>query len=117
MDVHPVRVHPIFGGEMGFLAYPLGATLPSTGGVYILTSAVGSIGQYAHTTIYVGQTDDFSTRLTVQHHKWGCIQAHHANCVCIRIVPDKIERSRIEAELIRTLQPTCNDLLKSVSGW
>jgi predicted site-specific integrase-resolvase len=62
---------------------------------------------YSHTRIYVGQTEDLSTRFD-NHHKEACFDKHNKNCVCVHGEEDEDTRLEIEKDLIDKYDPPCN---------
>jgi len=78
------------------------------GGVYFVTRReLGGAGNYSHTRVYVGQTEDLSTRFD-NHHKEMCFNGQRANCVCVLPIADEGRRLSIEKDLIDNYHPPCN---------
>ena len=103
----------IFTGKNGkkyeFDIYEFGTKFKPLSAVYFITNRIKqSDNSYNHTRIYVGETDDLSTRFD-NHHKDNCFKKHKANCTCIHL--DNSEKSRLEKEkdLIENYHPLCND--------
>lgn len=67
-------------------------------------------GSGTHAIIYIGKTEDLSTRFD-NHHKEDCIFKHGANKICVRQVDFENERDIIEKDLIKNYNPVCNDQL------
>lgn len=79
------------------------------GAVYFITKRrQNTDGGYSHMRIYVGQTDDLSTRFD-NHHKENCFRRNNANCKCIFGEQNEDKRLAIENDLLRNYNPTCND--------
>ena len=74
------------------------------GGLYIF-SYLGSGGLWL--ALYVGQTDDFASRLPFHDRLDKAVQIG-ATHIHARVVPLQADRDRIEAALIRHLQPPLN---------
>ena len=84
----------------------------AVGGLYIFvglkTDWQGSSQWHA---LYVGKTQDFSTRLP-SHPMWGEAAQHGAMYVHARVEANSFLRAMMEQELIRRLQPVLNVRLK-----
>ena len=112
---------PCRWGQHLFDAYPAASTVPwpPGGGIYIFTGReqVGLAAMLAGRSpkcvpLYVGETEDFSTRLTPTHEKWpgalgyGATHIH----VCSMLDASKTERLDVERELRGQFQPVMNPL-------
>jgi len=93
-----------------FNAYPWGTSFKKDyGAVYFVTKRdKDSKGGYSHKRVYVGQTEDMSTRFD-DHHKQDCFERHSANCICVYGEQDEDTRLEIEQDLIDNYDPPCND--------
>jgi hypothetical protein len=60
---------------------------------------------------YVGQTDSFARRLP-NHDRWAEAVRRGATHIHVMVLRSPRDRDRIEAEMIRHLQPSLNDQLK-----
>ena len=58
--------------------------------------------------LYVGETEDIAERFSA-HHKKSCFDRDGWTHVCTLKEPDAGRRARIEADLIRSYNPVCND--------
>jgi hypothetical protein len=101
----------IFKGKSGkkysFRAYSFNTKFNAIGGVYFVTRRTVKNGKITHTKIYVGQTDDLSTRFD-NHHKADCFAEHNANCICVLLEEDEDVRLDIETDLIDNYDLPCN---------
>ena len=61
----------------------------------------------SYTPIYVGMTDDLS-QIFEGHDKAECFQMYYANTVAVVPESDPLEQIRIEQDLLKRLNPTCN---------
>jgi hypothetical protein len=96
------------GRNYTFYIYPLNTTFKAVGGVYVFTKAVqNAAGGLNHDVIYVGQTEDLSSRFT-DHHKQSCIDRNGANRICVRSEVDETVRLAIERDLVDHYNPPCN---------
>jgi FtsP/CotA-like multicopper oxidase with cupredoxin domain len=70
------------GATYSFDVHPMDQTFRTVGGIYIITERYRNTqNEYKHRFIYIGQTEDFSTRFD-DHHKADCFQQHSATCIC-----------------------------------
>lgn len=92
-----------------FKIYPFGTTFDSVAAVYLITKRTPVSGDGgAHIYIYIGETNDLSTRLN-EHHKADCFEDHNANCICISREDREQERLRIKNDIYKRWQLHCND--------
>ena len=76
--------------------------------VYFVTKrSRNSEGGYSHERIYIGQTEDLSTRFD-DHHKQDCFDRNEANCICVYGEKNDDNRLAIEKDLIDNYDPSCN---------
>lgn len=66
------------------------------GAIYLFTNRYLKQGKYCHSYIYLGETDDVSTRY-YNHHNQSCIMRHNSNCIGFYWT-DAVERGRKEME-------------------
>lgn len=97
------------GTEYSFGIYSLDTSFNEVGGVYIFTKRVKNENKYSHTNIYIGKTDDLSTRFN-NHHKKNCISQNKANCICVKQVDSEKERTEIETDLLLGNSTPCNEI-------
>lgn len=97
------------GKTYSFNVYEWGTNFKKDyGAVYFVTKRIKkAAGGYSHTKIYVGQTEDLSTRFD-DHHKQDCFDTHKKNCVCVHGEQDKDTRLEIEKDLVDKYAPVCN---------
>lgn len=90
---------------------PIWSTYYARPGVYIFCYEL-SAGSWR--AVYVGETDDFSRRLTrdlTLHHRWESIRAAGASHICTLHVPSDYAgtlRLAAETDLRHALAPPCN---------
>ena len=99
----------VSGAKYEFTVYPWGTSFNKDyGAVYFVTKRTQeSGGGHSHTRLYVGETEDLSTRFD-NHHKQDCFDRHNKNCVCVYGEEDEDTRLEIEQDLIDNCQPPCN---------
>ena len=97
------------GSKYEFNSYAFGTNFKENyGAVYFITNRhQNDDGGYSHVRIYVGQTEDLSTRFD-DHHKQDCFDQENANCVCIHGEQNENTRLDIERDLIDNYNPPCN---------
>ncbi len=98
--------------EYTFNLYPTGTKFSEIGAVYIVTKREEKDGKGLHTLLYVGKTEDLSTRFD-DHHKQDCFDKRDANCIGVHQLATEKGRDSVEQDLIPELNPPCNDQLKS----
>jgi hypothetical protein len=96
------------GTRYEFEHHSIGTVFNPVRGVYIFCKSSGD-GHWH--PVYVGETDNFSRRLTdelASHHRWECICAAGATHICALMVADNAKRVAIETDLRHRLNPSCN---------
>jgi len=101
-----------FTGKSGqtyvFNVYPIDTPLKEVGGIYCITRRYkNSNKKYVHKLIYIGRTEDLSTRFD-GHHKDECFVENDANCICTYSEDDHDLRCTKETDLINRHNPPCN---------
>jgi hypothetical protein len=97
------------GKAYNFEVYPIGTVFNDVGGVYAITKRYrNNQGGYSHDVIYLGETEDLSTRFN-NHHKADCFDQREANCICTHRDDNANSRLTKEADLIKRYTPPCND--------
>ncbi|MFB5620433.1 MAG: hypothetical protein ACE5RC_04815 [Nitrosopumilus sp.] len=84
-------------------------TLPSSSGIY---SIMIETTTNTYSIIYVGETSDFSERLTTSHHKYDCWKPHGVTLhYGLYMMPSSTseQRTDLESKLISAINPPCND--------
>ena len=95
------------GEEYAFDVWALDQAFNPVAAVYAITRRYQNDDSYSHEIIYVGQTDDLSTRFD-DHHKAECFKRKNANCICTHRDNDEDSRLSKEDDLIKLHKPTCN---------
>lgn len=99
------------GKTYTFYIYDLNTSFKTVGGVYVFTKATTDTDKSVnHGIIYIGMTDDLSTRFS-NHHKKDCYTKKGANRLCVRQVDKEADREAMEKDLITNYNPSCNDQL------
>lgn len=83
---------------------PHGTTWNRVAGLYIFTYRLNATQWHA---LYVGQTDDFSSRL-LSHERWYEANQLGATHIHAAVVPMAANRDKLEKMLIQHLQPSMN---------
>jgi hypothetical protein len=96
------------GQTYDFEVWALGQAFNAVAAVYAITCRYkNSKDEYTHDVIYIGQTEDMSTRFD-DHHKADCFKKHKANCICTHRDDDEDSRLAKEQDLIANYNPPCN---------
>lgn len=97
-----------------FLVYDNQSSWPYWGGVYLFCHQT-STGWKTH---YIGETDNFSKKLSDDHEQWLYAQAMGATHVHILLESSHLDRQYIARQLIAKLNPSCNAelILHSIQG-
>ena len=96
------------GAKYTFNVYPYDTEFKEIAAVYYISKRTEKAdGTGNHTNIYVGQTEDLSTRFD-DHHDESCFKRNGANCKSILAESSKKRRLEIEADLVSALTPPCN---------
>ena len=102
---------PIGNGQTSeFTIYSFNDQWKNVAGLYIFALQTNQTHWRA---LYVGQTDDFSSRIPY-HEKWNSAVRLGASHVHARVVPLAAARDTLERYLIATLQPPMNEQLRDV---
>lgn len=75
---------------------------------YVSKRTVKPEGGGSHTAIYIGETEDLKTRLS-DHHKQDCLERHGYNCISIHHESSAKARLQTEEDLVKAIDPPCND--------
>jgi hypothetical protein len=96
------------GTRYEFQKHRIGTAYHAYAGVYIFCRDMPLVIQ----AIYIGETDNFSRRLTNElalHHQWQSVVAAGATHICtMRVLGDNAARVRIETDLRHRYNPSCN---------
>lgn len=98
------------GQTLEFTIYSPCSNWNKVAGLYIFAHNVD--GQHWR-ALYIGQTNDFSSRLP-SHEKWDFAVQHGATHIHALVVSDECMRDLWEKRLIAHLQPQLNDQYKSL---
>ncbi len=93
------------GNSYEFNIYPIGANFIPIGGVYYISHREDR----THTHIYLGITEDLSTRFA-NHHKEDCFIENEANCISIHQNESEEERQEIEKDILCYYNFPCNEI-------
>lgn len=92
--------------EYEFNIYNYGTKFKAVGGVYFI-SKVNNEG--VHSTIYLGITNDLSTRFD-NHHKEMCFIDNEVNRISILVEENEENRIEIEKDILCKYDFKCNEL-------
>ena len=96
------------GSEYEFTVYSRSQQFNAVGGVYLFTKNIP--GTNKHQYVYLGITNDLSTRFD-KHHKEKEIKEAGATHICIFREDDKSKREKVERDLLSAINTICNDIL------
>jgi len=97
------------GTKHEFNIYTLDTSFRDVGGIYVFTRRTKSNGHFYHSNVYIGKTNDFSSRFE-NHHKKDCITKFNANCICVIQVDSENKRTEIETDLLLGNNTFCNEI-------
>jgi hypothetical protein len=96
------------GNEYAFDVWALDQAFNPVAAVYAVTRRYQNAAlTYSHDVIYIGETEDLSTRFN-GHHNADCFKKHKANCICTHRDGDSDSRLEKEDDLIQLHNPVCN---------
>lgn len=93
------------GNEYSFDIYSFNTTFKPLSGIYYISKRNQ---KREHTAIYLGITDDLSSRFN-NHHKGDCFVKNGANCISILLENSKERREEIEKDILCNYNFPCND--------
>ncbi len=93
------------GKAYSFDVYPFGTNFKALGAVYCISKRQNN----NHNLIYLGITDDLSTRFNY-HHKESCFKRHNADCISIHLNSSEKEREIIERDILCNYNFPCNEV-------
>jgi predicted GIY-YIG superfamily endonuclease len=96
------------GTSYPFTVYSINTIFNAVGGVYLFTK--NASGSDYHSFIYLGITDDLSTRFN-NHHKANAINQAGANHICVYGESNATKRAAIEKDILAAVKTVCNDQL------
>ena len=93
------------GSSYEFTVYKKETTFKAVGGVYYIAKII----ENTHYRIYLGITNDLSTRFD-NHHKENCFKNNNATHICIYRSSTESERIRIEKDILCKYNFPCNEV-------
>lgn len=96
------------GTSYTFGVYELGTRFKAIAGTYIYAKRYKKGNKYEYSAIYIGHTENLSTRFN-DHHKKECIESNDANCICVRSAKTKESAKIVEQDLLGAINTPCND--------
>ncbi len=91
------------GAQYSFEVYPWDTSFNAVGAVYLVLRK----GNPSFDLLYVGQTDDLSSRFD-NHHKQPYFDRKGRTHIAVLVESSEARRLRIESDLIAKHQPSCN---------
>jgi len=101
--VDTIPASGVSGKQYSFKMYPWGTQFKALGAVYLILHE----GNPRFDLLYVGQTDDLSTRFD-NHHKQPCFDRNRRTHIAVLVEQSEAARLRIESDLIQKYKPGCN---------
>lgn len=98
-----VTASGLSGTNYSFDVYPWNTPFRAVGAVYLVLRK----GNPSFELLYVGQTDDLSSRFD-SHHKQPCFDRKGRTHIGILVEPSEVKRLRFESDLVQKHKPTCN---------
>ena len=100
-----IKLKGCSGKIYDFEVFPFGTNFNALGAIYFISKEDSN----NHEQIYLGITDDLSTRFN-GHHKQYCFNKHRANCISVHLNESKAERESIEKDILCYYDFPCNDV-------
>jgi hypothetical protein len=94
------------GKIYAFELYVLNTSFREVGGLYAFSKQATAT---THTIIYIGHTQDLSSRFT-NHHKEECIDGQGATYISVCQMPNEIDRLVAEKDLLANYNCPCNEV-------
>ncbi len=96
------------GEGYAFEVYNSSGSFNDVSCVYIFTKRTVENGKGNHKFLYIGETGELGTRMA-NHEKWGCVDSHGCNCICVHRVENETARLDIETKFRNAHKTPCND--------
>lgn len=93
------------GNSYEFTIYKKGTSFKEVGGVYYVTKIVDN----KHSRIYLGITNDLSTRFD-DHHKEDCFEKYGVTHIAIYRSSSDTNRKKIEKDILCNYKFPCNEV-------
>jgi hypothetical protein len=93
------------GTSYEFNVYEYGTNFNSFGAIYFISTRQKG----KHTPIYIGITDDLSTRFN-DHHKEECFIKYGSNCISVHQETSEAARKSIEEDILCYYDFPCNEI-------
>ena len=100
------------GGKYRFQAWSLDTRFKPMAAVYIVTKRAQDNSTYrraSHDSIYIGQTGNLADPFGTES-QFDCFRKHGANCICICLFENEVQRIAVEEDLIALHSTHCNQL-------
>jgi hypothetical protein len=100
------------GGKYRFQAWSLDTRFKPMAAVFIVTKRAQDNSTYrraSHDSIYIGQTGNLADPFGTES-QFDCFRKHGANCICICLFENEVQRIAVEEDLIALHSTHCNQL-------
>ena len=96
------------GEDYTFRVYSTDTSFKDESAVYIFAKRDVSSNKEIDSLLYVGETEVLGSRIEY-HEKWGCVNDHGCDCICVHFVHGAQRRCAIEKAFRDEYSLPCND--------
>lgn len=96
------------GNTYNFATYSIDTSFENFGAIYVFARQYYDNQQKSwYELLYIGKTSELGDRIN-GHEKWGCVNQHRGNSICVYAESNANSRTRIENDLLANYTTPCN---------